>query len=76
MGKKLTEKELKKFNTIQKDFYEAKMELAEMELRKAHVMDVIRGIKVEMRNLDAELSEKYGTDIMINSQTGEISKKK
>lgn len=71
---KLDEKELQQIQTAQKDFSEAKMTLADLELNKQVVVNEINKMRVDFTEFESKLVEKYGKDSSINMQTGEVTK--
>jgi|21_taG_2_1085346.scaffolds.fasta_scaffold00418_6 hypothetical protein len=73
--KKLTKDELANLQNLQKDFNTAKLELGNTVLQQSKIMESIEMIKSQFGEKEKELMDKYGKDVTINLETGEISEK-
>lgn len=73
--KKLTKDELTNLQNLQKDFNTAKLELGNTVLQQSKIMESIELIKSKFGEKENELMDKYGKDVTINLETGEISEK-
>tara|TARA_R100000908_G_scaffold64532_1_gene48825 strand:- start:2442 stop:2714 length:273 start_codon:yes stop_codon:yes gene_type:complete len=73
--KKLTKDELANLQNLQKDFNTAKLELGNTVLQQSKIMESIEIIKSKFGEKEKELMDKYGKDVTINLETGEISEK-
>ena len=73
--KKLTKDELTNLQNLQKDFNTAKLELGNTVLQQSKIMESIALIKSKFGEKENELMDKYGKDVTINLETGEISEK-
>jgi len=70
----VTPEELQAIQQANDAFNKAKLELGDLELTKQNVIRHIDGLRVEFSKHEANLVEKYGTDSVINIQTGEVTK--
>lgn len=71
----LTEEELKKIQEMNAEFNKAKISLGDAELQKQATLKHIEKIREGFATNELELIQKYGTDAVINIQTGEVTKK-
>lgn len=71
----LEQDELKALQELQKQFSQLKLMIADVELKKVEILGEIGQIKQVFSMKEKELIEKYGSDSVINMQTGEITKK-
>tara|TARA_R100001086_G_scaffold250030_1_gene192734 strand:- start:3732 stop:3980 length:249 start_codon:yes stop_codon:yes gene_type:complete len=76
MSKKLKQEELFEVRKALQDYNRAKVELADNELRKQMILNVIKEMKEKFSNQEKMLLQKYGKDAKINVETGEITKVK
>ena len=72
---KLEEQELKSLQELNTRYGKIKIILGEMELKKADVIEEVKGIKHLFVIEEKKLIEKYGADTVVNLQSGEITKK-
>ncbi len=70
--KKIETKELEKVNEINKEFMSLKTSIADSELQKHVALHKISSLQSEFKELEAELVKKYGDNVTINLETGEI----
>lgn len=71
---KVTQEELAKIQEISSKFNQGKIALGECELQKQEILRVFEELKLEYISQEKVLSEKYGSDVLINIKTGEITK--
>ena len=71
----LTEEELGKIQEMNNEFTKAKMAIGDLEMQKANVLRTIDSLRSEFAKHESELISKYGSDAVINVQTGEVTKK-
>jgi hypothetical protein len=71
----LTEDELGKTQAMHSEFNKLKVHLAEVSLQKHSVLKQIDLLRADFSQHENELMAKYGTDAVINIQTGEITRK-
>lgn len=69
---KIETKELEKVNEINKEFMSLKTSVADAELQKHVALHKISSLQSEFKELEAELVKKYGDNVTINLETGEI----
>lgn len=72
---KLTEEELSFIKKGAADFNKIKLSLGEIELQKQGLIKRAEEITDIFRNNEKVLIEKYGSDAVINMQTGEVTQK-
>tara|TARA_Y100000310_G_scaffold155529_1_gene155004 strand:- start:205 stop:498 length:294 start_codon:yes stop_codon:yes gene_type:complete len=70
-AEKITEEELKKLQETVGNINRHQMELGIMETRKHHILHDIAGINDQLRAMQEDFTEKYGTTD-INIENGEI----
>lgn len=71
----ITQEELTTIQNMNSDFAKAKMGLGDIELQKQALLKAIDELKGVFAMHEKALIEKYGTDAVINMQTGEVTKK-
>lgn len=71
---KVTQEEISKIQEMNSKFNQAKLAIADCELQKDSIFKHIEELKKEFSQHESFLIEKYGKDVSINIQTGEISK--
>ena len=76
MAKKLQKEELSELRLALQNYNRAKVELADNELRKQMILNVIKDMKDNFGNKEKVLLQKDGKDAKINLDTGEITKEK
>jgi len=72
---KVATEELQTMRTLHSEFNKTKMALGELELQKLDVIRHIGSIKEKFGVEEKKLIEKYGSDSVLNMDTGEITKK-
>jgi hypothetical protein len=72
---KLTEQELEFIKTGTSEYNKIKMSIGEYELQKQNLFFQAEKIRESFSNNEKILIEKYGTDSVINIQTGEVTQK-
>ena len=72
----LTKEELESLQTLVNNYNNVKIKIADTEIAKDVLMKEIESLKTSYVVEEKKLSEKYGNDVVINIQTGEISKEK
>ena len=72
---KLTEQELEFIKTGTSEYNKIKMSIGEYELQKQNLVLQAEKIREAFSNNEKILIEKYGTDSVINIQTGEVTQK-
>jgi len=73
--KKISDQELTTLQTLTEEFNKLKTNLGDLELQKHGVCLRVEQLKKEFQSLEKDLMEAYGTDSVINMETGEITKK-
>lgn len=71
----ITQEELSTIQGMNSDFAKAKMGLGDIELQKQALLRAIDELKSTFASHEKMLIEKYGSDAVINMQTGEVTKK-
>jgi len=71
----LLKEELELLQQLSKDYTTAKNMLGDLELRKHDILGEIDAIRKISAENEKKLTSKYGTDAVINMQTGAITKK-
>ena len=72
---KLTEQELEFIKTGTLEYNKIKMNIGEYELQKQNLVLQAEKIREAFSSNEKILIEKYGTDSVINMQTGEVTQK-
>ena len=72
---KISAEELDKLQAVLKDLYTAKTKIADAELEKVAAINQLENIRQQFVVVEKELTDKYGEDISLNIQTGEIAQK-
>ena len=75
MEKKIEEKELESLQGLNTEFNTIKNQLGDLSLQKHGLCLRVEDIKAKFKLLEDELSEKYGKDVIINLETGEVKDK-
>tara|TARA_R110002012_G_scaffold279242_5_gene467218 strand:- start:13232 stop:13492 length:261 start_codon:yes stop_codon:yes gene_type:complete len=73
--KKLTKEELTNLQGLQQEFNQAKLELGNTVLQQHKIVEAVSMIKDKFGAEEGVLMEKYGKDVTINLETGEITEK-
>jgi len=72
---KITDKELEGLQTMTTEFNNLKTQLGDLTLQKHGVCLRVEELKAEFVELEKSLMETYGSDSIINMETGEIKEK-
>jgi hypothetical protein len=72
---KITAEELQKLQAVLQDLNAAKIKIADAELEKVAAINQLEDIRKQFAVVEKELTDKYGEDISLNIQTGEIAQK-
>ena len=72
---KISAEELDKLQAVLKDLNAAKLKIADAELEKVAAINQLENIRQQFSVVEKELTDKYGEDISLNIQTGEIAQK-
>ena len=70
----LTEKELEPLQTLVNEFNSLKIQLGDTVLSQTAISEKVVEVKGVYAKEEKKLIDKYGTDAVINIQTGEITK--
>tara|TARA_R100000657_G_C4602663_1_gene57979 strand:- start:250 stop:507 length:258 start_codon:yes stop_codon:yes gene_type:complete len=73
--KKLTDNELTLLQDLQKEFSQAKLDLGNTVLQQNNLLKSVEEIREKFAGQEKVLMEKYGKDVTINLETGEITDK-
>tara|TARA_B100000927_G_C16261336_1_gene387579 strand:- start:37 stop:291 length:255 start_codon:yes stop_codon:yes gene_type:complete len=73
--KKLTDNELTLLQDLQKEFTQAKLDLGNTLLQQNNLMNTVKEIREKFSAQEKVLMEKYGEDVTINLESGEITDK-
>ena len=71
----ISQEELKKIQEMNSEFNKYKSNLGELELQKQSIIRHIDSMKTEFLQHEKMLIDKYGSDAIVNIQTGEVTKK-
>lgn len=71
----LEQQELETLRSLQSEFSKGKSNLGELEIQKQQILNSISNIRIKFAEQEKILVEKYGSDSVINMETGEITKK-
>ena len=72
---KITDKELENLQSLTTEFNKLKTQLGDLTLQKHGVCLRVEELKAEFVELEKSLMESYGSDSIINMETGEIKEK-
>ena len=72
---KLQEKELQTIKQLHTDYTSKKLELGSLELQKMNIVKDIGMLQEVFATQEKKLVEKYGSNSVINIQTGEVTAK-
>ena len=73
--KKLTTEELELLQTLNQEFSKTKMSLGDTVLQQHKLMQAVDAIKAKFGEQESILMEKYGKDVTINLENGDITEK-
>ena len=72
MSKQLSKEQLELLQGLQKQFNDSKFEIADLEIKKSDLINVISDIKVKFAEQEKILMVEFGSNAVINLQTGEV----
>tara|TARA_R110000751_G_scaffold69810_7_gene141647 strand:- start:12633 stop:12905 length:273 start_codon:yes stop_codon:yes gene_type:complete len=72
---KLTTDELNKFQGLQQEYNQLKLQLGDTILQQNQLMEKIASIREAFKTQEGPLMEKYGKNATINLETGEVTHK-
>ena len=72
---KLTNEELELIQQMNSDYSKMKMAIADAEIQKESLLRSMEKLRSDFANHERLLIDKYGSDAVINMQTGEVTKK-
>lgn len=72
---KLTDEQLKLLQDLNQRTNNIKVRLGDLEVQKVMLLPELDKVRQEFAEVEQKLVEEYGTDTVINIQTGEITKK-
>ena len=72
---KITDQELENLQSMTTEFNKLKMQLGDVTLQKHGICLRVEELKAEFVELENSLMDKYGSDSIINMETGEIKEK-
>lgn len=72
---KITDQELENLQSMTTEFNKLKTQLGDVTLQKHGICLRVEELKAEFVELEKSLMEKYGSDSIINMETGEIKEK-
>lgn len=73
--KSLEEKELQELQEINQEFAKSKMALADSAYQQSLIVKGLDALKEKFSVIEKELTTKYGADVVINLESGEITDK-
>mgnify|MGYP003136386380 FL=1 len=72
---KLETKELETIKDLNKEFSTLKVSLGDAELQKLVIVEKIQALKLNYKDLEDQLIKKYGSNSVIDLETGEVKQK-
>jgi hypothetical protein len=72
MSKQLSKEQLELLQGLQKQFNDSKFEIADLEIKKSDLITSIVSIKLKFAEQENLLMEEFGSNAVINLQTGEV----
>ena len=72
MSQQLSKEQLELLQGLQKQFNDSKFEIADLEIKKADLISGIADIKEKFAEQEKSLMEEFGSNAVINLQTGEV----
>ncbi len=72
---KLETKELETIKDLNKEFSTLKVSLGDAELQKLVIVEKIQELKLNYKDLEDQLIKKYGSNSVIDLETGEVKQK-
>ena len=73
MSQQLSKEQLELLQGLQKQFNDSKFEIADLEIKKSDLISVIANIKTKFAEQEKSLMEEFGSNAVINLQTGEVT---
>tara|TARA_R100000541_G_scaffold28311_5_gene37619 strand:+ start:315 stop:584 length:270 start_codon:yes stop_codon:yes gene_type:complete len=73
--KKLTEEELTLLQGLQREFNQVKLDLGNTLLQQHNLMKTVDVVKDKFQAEEKMLMEKYGADVTINLENGDVTEK-
>ncbi len=72
MSKKISEAQLTLLQSLNKQFNDTKMEIADLEIKKADLLSNVAAIKGKFAEQEKSLMKEFGKNAIINLQNGEV----
>ena len=72
MSKKLTQEELKSIQDLNQRFMNTKVAIADAVVSQGQMIESLTTIQNEFRDLEKELTKKYGENATLDLRTGEV----
>lgn len=72
---KLETKELETIKDLNKEFSTLKVSLGDAELQKLVIIEKVQALKLNYQDLEDQLIKKYGSNSVIDLETGEVKQK-
>lgn len=72
---KLSKSELEKIHKLMKDFNQLKIQLGDTMITQHNLLLKVDELKIQYAEEERLLIDKYGSDAVINIQTGEVTDK-
>jgi hypothetical protein len=72
---KLETKELETIKDLNKEFNTLKVSLGDAELQKLVIIEKVQALKLNYKDLEDQLIKKYGSNSVIDLETGEVKQK-
>ena len=72
---KINDQELDNLQALTAEFNKLKTQLGDLTLQKHGICLRVESLKKEFQTLESQLMDTYGSDSIINMETGEVSKK-
>jgi len=72
MSKNLSEEQLQLLQGLQNQFNQAKVEIADCEIKKASLIKSLESVQQQFSEQEKILMDEFGENAIINLQTGEV----
>lgn len=72
---KVEQEELASLRELNQQFQGYKLQLGDLEIKKSLIVTDLNKLRAEFTELENGLMDKYGKDVVINIETGEIKTK-
>jgi len=72
MSKQLSKEQLELLQGLQNDFNQAKIEIADCEIKKSGLINALSEIQKKFSEQEQVLMKEFGENSVINLQTGEV----